>query len=97
MTYDGTTMKGYVNSVLDVNVANNGALSDSDNPLFIGYTTVGEEQAAFNGIIDEVKIFDRALTAKEVKLEYNTMFNNEVQVEKTTGTLFAKDLINFEE
>lgn len=97
MTYDGTTMKGYVNSVLDVNAPKSGALSGADNPLFIGYTTVEGEQAAFNGIIDEVKIFNRALTAKEVRLEYNTMFNSEVQVEKNTGTLFAKDLINYEE
>ena len=96
MTYDGSRVKGYVNSVLDVDVYKTGALSDSDNPLFIGYTTVSEEQAAFNGIIDEVKIFNRALTAKEVRLEYNTMFNSEVQVEKDSGTLFAKDLINFE-
>ena len=80
-----------------LNVDKTGALSVSDNPLFIGYTTVsGGEQAAFNGIIDEVKIFNRALTAKEVRLEYNTMFNSEVQVEKVSGTLFAKDLINFE-
>ena len=96
MTYDGSRVKGYVNSVLDVDVAKTGALIVSDNPLFIGYTTVSGEQAAFNGIIDEVKIFNRALTAKEVRLEYNTMFNSEVQVEKNSGTLFAKDLINFE-
>lgn len=96
MTYDGSRVKGYVNSVLDVDVAKNGALTVSDNPLFIGYTTVSGEQTAFNGIIDEVKIFNRALTAKEVRLEYNTMFNSEVQVEKNSGTLFAKDLINFE-
>lgn len=95
MTYDGSRIKGYVNSVLDVNTAKTGSRSTTDNPFYIGYTEVEGEQAAFNGIIDEVKIFNRALTEKEVKLEYNTMFNSEVQV-ANDGTVFARDLINFE-
>jgi hypothetical protein len=48
----------------------------------------------FNGTIKNFKIFNRALTAEEIQIEYNTMFNNEVQIHKN-GTLYAKNIIQY--
>lgn len=101
-TWDGgTTMRAYRDGVL---ITEN-TVTDSKEGVPGGTTWLITPSMAFSGSSGErlladmrnVKIFNRALTTKEVKLEYNTMFNNEVQVEKVTGTLFAKDLINFEE
>jgi hypothetical protein len=45
----------------------------------------------FFGKIYSVKLFDRALTDEEIAIEYNTMFNNEVQIHES-GVLYAKDI-----
>jgi len=45
----------------------------------------------FRGYMKDAKVFNRALTAEEVAIEYNTMFNNEVQIHES-GVLYAKDL-----
>jgi hypothetical protein len=39
----------------------------------------------------DAKVFNRALTAEEVKIEYNTQFNNEVQIHES-GVVYARDL-----
>jgi hypothetical protein len=71
MTYDGAYVKGYVNGVEDYSVAKTGALS-SFSDFFIGYTPVGGEQAPFDGKIDEVRVYNRALTQPDVANLYNS-------------------------
>jgi len=70
-TYDGTVMKMYINGVLQTQTNNqNFALTTNDNDLEIGgKSTVSG--ATFNGLIDEVKIYNFALTADQVAMEYN--------------------------
>ena len=68
LTYDGSYMKGYVNSQLDINQAKTGEMSFTSD-LRIGYTTGGED-APFNGKIEDVRIYDRALSADEVNILY---------------------------
>jgi hypothetical protein len=41
--------------------------------------------------LGEIKLFNRALTAEEIKIEYNTMFNNQVQIHES-GVVYARDL-----
>ena len=91
------TMRLYLNGIEEgtPQVITTYSRLSSNDETYIGNDSTQSRE--FAGDIAYVKIFNRALTAKEVKLEYNTMFNNEVQVEKVTKTLFAKDLINFEE
>jgi hypothetical protein len=48
----------------------------------------------FNGTIKNFKIFNRALKDEEIKIEYNTQFNNEVQIHED-GTLYAKNIIQY--
>jgi len=64
-TYDGTTVKSYVNGVLDRNVSHTGDIDANACNLYLGtYTTPANY---FNGSIDEVAIWARALNASEIQ------------------------------
>jgi hypothetical protein len=69
-TYDGTTMRLYINGL---NVANR-TVSSTIN--FTGTSYIGYDPAIstrkFNGKIDEVAIWNRALTNSEISLLYNS-------------------------
>jgi len=68
---DGTTCKTYING----NLVTSGALSESlvvDNtPLIIGRNLDGGTTETFNGYIDEIRIYNRALSDTEVANLYN--------------------------
>jgi hypothetical protein len=66
-TYDGDTIRYYFNGQPDGDYAASGAaiLSNQDN-VHIGMRKIGEIYT-FTGIIDEVRIYNRALGAAEVK------------------------------
>ena len=61
----------------------------SNNETYIGDDSTYPRE--FAGDIDYVKVFNRALTPEEIAIEYNTMFNNEIQIHES-GVLYAKDL-----
>jgi hypothetical protein len=69
-TYDGTTQKLYVNGVEVASRAQAGDIQVSDGPLRIGGNSIWGEY--FPGRIDEVRIYDRALTAGEIQTDMNT-------------------------
>jgi hypothetical protein len=72
MTYDGTAVKIYINSALDFThtvTDNFTQAQDYIGKLFIG-GLIGSE--AFNGNIDEVGIWNDALTAAEITTLYNS-------------------------
>jgi hypothetical protein len=69
-TFDGTTMKQYINGQLQPNIATPASYSlVTDYPVRIGLSD-GEWPNPFEGTIDEVKIYNRALSAEEVRAEY---------------------------
>lgn len=71
-TYNGSAIKVYVNGVEDGSTAVSGSIYSSTADLFIG--RIDPAYAAnryFEGKIDEVRIYDKALTAAEVKQLYN--------------------------
>jgi hypothetical protein len=74
VTYDGTTLRLYVNGVLRNSVSAPGGINASTAPLRIGGNTVfsvpGTEY--FAGLIDEVRIYNRALSAAEITADMNT-------------------------
>jgi len=72
MTYDGTVMKMYVNGQLKNSKALTGKLAVTTRNLCIGSND--GIQKFFNGSIDEVKIFGKALDQTEIQ----THFNNKV-------------------
>jgi glucose/arabinose dehydrogenase/PKD repeat protein len=69
-TYDGTNLKLYVNGTLATTKATTGAMPNTANPLHIGGNAVWGEY--FSGLIDEVRIYNRALNEAEVKTDMNT-------------------------
>jgi hypothetical protein len=70
MTYDGAQVSLFVDGTLVRTVARTGSMSNSTNPLRIGGNAVWTE--FFNGRIDEVRIYNRALTAGEIQADMVT-------------------------
>ncbi len=75
-TYDGNTFKLYVNGALAAQQALVKTITyDPATPWTIGSTSAPFRSAGFprtfNGIIDEVEIFNRALTQAEIQAIYN--------------------------
>jgi hypothetical protein len=68
-TYDGTTLRVYVDSL---NVFNKtGTLNINDNELYYGGRPGGVVQHYFDGVIDEVGLWNRTLTTNEISDLYN--------------------------
>jgi PKD repeat protein len=69
-TYDGTMQKLYMNGALVASRAQAGSTQTSPNPLRIGGDSIWGEY--FNGLIDEVRIYNRALSPGEIQTDLNS-------------------------
>ena len=69
-TYDGATMRLYVNGVQVSSLAKTGSIATSTNPLQIGGDSLYGQY--FAGRIDEVRIYNRALSVAEIQSDMNT-------------------------
>ena len=69
-TYDGANLRLYVNGTQVAFRAESGPVSTSNNPLRLGGNGVWGE--FFNGLIDEVRIYDRALSPAEIAIDMNS-------------------------
>jgi hypothetical protein len=67
-TYDGATLSVYLNGVLENQAGWTKGLFPGTAPLVIGANYVS---SVFNGLIDEVSIYNRALLGTEVQAIYN--------------------------
>jgi len=74
-TYDGSVMKLYIDGCLDNSANNSFTFPNISSPVTIGAVGVGEEDDYFNGIMDEVRIYNRALSPTEVQI----LFKNYMQ------------------
>jgi hypothetical protein len=70
VTYDGSTIRLYVNGTQVATKAVSGSIISSTAPLRIGGDSVWGEY--FTGLIDEVRIYNRALSATEILTDMNT-------------------------
>lgn len=66
MTYDGRDMRFYRDGTLVATTPRTGAIPAGTGPLAIGSNAVWGEQ--FSGRLDDLRVYDRALTAAEVAL-----------------------------
>jgi len=66
-TYEGTVSKLYVNGVEHGAQPGNFPLDEGDRPLFIGGTGESYHEGRFVGQIDEASLFNRALSATEIR------------------------------
>ncbi|MBA7686918.1 hypothetical protein ES703_95378 [subsurface metagenome] len=63
----------YVDSILDSSNIARGEININDSAVWIGGNAmkVGEENRKWNGCIDDVRIYNRALSAEEIVELYN--------------------------
>ena len=70
LTYDGATLRLYVNGIQVSSRATTGMIKGTTDPLWIGGNQPYGEY--FHGLIDQVRVYDRALRAPEVRAEMST-------------------------
>jgi hypothetical protein len=70
LTYDATTLRLYVNGVLAASQAYSGSVQSTSNPLWIGGNSPYGEY--FQGLIDEIRIYNRALSQAEIQTDMAT-------------------------
>ena len=70
VTFDGSILKIFINGAEISAKSVSGAIAISSNSLRIGGNNVWGEY--FNGLIDEVRIYNKALLASEIQQDMNT-------------------------
>jgi uncharacterized repeat protein (TIGR01451 family) len=63
-TYDGTMMRMFINGVEETSMPGPAAIAA--NPVNLGIGAHGDGSLVFQGVIDDVKMFGRALSAEEI-------------------------------
>ncbi|WP_218136248.1 LamG-like jellyroll fold domain-containing protein [Nonomuraea jiangxiensis] len=69
-TYDGSALRLYVNGIQVAQTARTGNIRADNAPLRIGGNSVWGEY--FSGLIDEVRVYNRALTPAQIQTDMNT-------------------------
>jgi hypothetical protein len=69
-TYDGAMMRLYVNGVEVASRPQTGTISTTSDPLTIGGNTFSGQN--WTGLMDEVRIYNRALNASEIQADMMT-------------------------
>jgi chitodextrinase len=87
-TYDGATLRLYVNGTQVGSLATTGSIATSTGDLWIGGNNVWGE--LFTGLIDEVRVYNRALTAAEITTDMNTSVGIPDTEPPTTPTNLVK-------
>jgi len=68
LTFDGTDQKFYIDGILDTTKACSGQIRTNDANLYLGWRPDGNYY--FNGIIDEPRIWNIALTSDQIQSIY---------------------------
>ncbi|OIO02479.1 hypothetical protein AUJ67_02645 [Candidatus Desantisbacteria bacterium CG1_02_49_89] len=71
-TYDGQKFFIYVNGEQDAEFSHSGTLLTSMNPVLIGKQI---DTSLFRGLIDELRIYTRALSPEEIRASYRSIAN----------------------
>ena len=70
-TFDGSTIKMFVNGVQENTFSYSGDIWETSQPLVIGRWYSNYNGYYYNGIIDEVAIYSKALTPEEIQAHYD--------------------------
>ena len=87
VTYDGATLRLYVNGTQVSSLAQTGNIATSTNPLQIGGDSIYGQY--FKGMIDEVRVYNVALTAAQIQTDMNTPIAPDTQPPTAPGNLTA--------
>jgi len=90
-TYDRVTLRLYVNGLQVASRAMTTAIATSANNLNIGANSYGEY---FTGLIDEVRVYNRALTASEIKTDMATALSSLTASNQSPTPAIAGDAAN---
>jgi hypothetical protein len=86
-TYDGNFLKIYINGTLDNSLKISSAINKTNEPLIIGWRYNGTYGDHFSGLIDELRIYNRALSETEIQQLYeNTMSTSTTTTVPATTT-----------
>ena len=88
-TYDRSTLRLYVNGVQVASKSATAAMAVSSNPLQIGGNMI--YGSYYNGVIDEVRIYNRALTQAQIQSDMNTPVGGTVPTPTPTPRPAADD------
>jgi hypothetical protein len=69
-TYDGATMRLYINGVQEASASSTISMANTTLPLRIG-TNTGSATNFYEGLVDEVAVYNAALSATQVKQHYD--------------------------
>ncbi len=84
-TYDGSNLDIYVNGYLAGTLGMTGALTTSTGALRIGGNSIWGE--FFNGLIDEIRVYNRALNQAEIRSDMSTAIGGSVDSTPPTASL----------
>jgi len=82
-TLDGSEIKLYVDGILSASMSCVGQLATNDDPLFIGAR--GGTQRFLNGALDELRVYDYALTDAQIADDMNNSAPVEARGKMTTA------------
>ena len=88
-TYDGSTVRLYVNGTQVASTAHTGAIATSTNPLQIGGDSIYGQ--FFAGLIDNVRVYNTALSAAQIQADQTTAVTSgpDTTAPSQPGTLTA--------
>lgn len=92
-TYDGQNQRLYVNGVLVSSRAQTGLIKTSTGLLRIGGNSIWGEY--FQGYIDEVKIYNRALTSAEIQKDLTTSINVSNPSQMVVGNKTLEAIVDY--
>ncbi len=73
-TYDGSTIRLYINGVQEgSDLAMADPIATNSLPLALGWESGGSSTYYFQGVMDDVRVYKRALSASEIQALYGTM------------------------
>ncbi len=76
MTYDGSSLKVYLNGTQAASVPASGSISSTSEVMYLGKLPFSPNDFMFGGKLDEVGLWNKALTASEVSCMYNYGHDN---------------------
>jgi len=89
VTYDGSYVKMYVNGVLESSTPYTSPILTSTDPLLLGDSS--GHANSYAGLIDEVAIYNRALTAEEIQQQYQNGLNGKGYWDNIPPVIAAHD------
>ncbi|MBS1793246.1 MAG: carboxypeptidase regulatory-like domain-containing protein [Acidobacteria bacterium] len=91
LTYDGANVRVYLNGAITRTIPATGTILPSTGELRIGTRTVGVTgNPVWQGLLDEVSIYNRALAQTEIQSIYNAGLAGKLKLAATPADVFAR-------